>query len=411
MAEIIIETAPEKYRKFLRIADAHEGLTGYDGKINDNSEALNAAENFCSQDRPRCSEFLEFLEGSGYALPQIRAKIDAADNALEKDIKAQIEKLSSSEYKAPEEALPRLIEWLIDAKTPDMLKGRIIDAFIERLSNAKDLLDNYDFIREIIVALGNAKNKKATQVLLKFAGYTGYMHSKPFSKVSAEALGKIGDASVAPILIGLLLNDFDVVEGLKYFKGQAKPALIGLLAKEKKSEKKVLIIEALGEVGDDSLSLILIECLKNNDPKIRIAAIDALGDLKIIAAKSRLLELLKSKNSEIRHAARESLGKISGEDIEEELYAPPRKISLKLSEALRLLEKAKSDKERSAIWRKTRTLFCQRAGDEYVATFIFREIPKGAATAQLFLENSRQGKGAIKGGKLTVSLCKEAIKC
>jgi hypothetical protein len=66
MAEILIESAPDKYKQYLRIGDAHNGPTGKDGKINDQKEAERAADLYCRTNVQECQEFLNYLEANGY---------------------------------------------------------------------------------------------------------------------------------------------------------------------------------------------------------------------------------------------------------------------------------------------------------------------------------------------------------
>ncbi len=92
MGEIIINNAPQAYRNYLKIGDTHKGEKGNDGGINEISEAKRAAEKFCSE-KPTgdCQEFLEYLEQSGYAFPELRIKV-ATFFEKQKEIERKIEK-------------------------------------------------------------------------------------------------------------------------------------------------------------------------------------------------------------------------------------------------------------------------------------------------------------------------------
>jgi len=76
MGEIKIGDAPAYYRRYLRVADAHEGQSGYDGKINTEEEAQSAVESYCGANKTGCEGLLDFLAKAGdFNLSKVRKEI------------------------------------------------------------------------------------------------------------------------------------------------------------------------------------------------------------------------------------------------------------------------------------------------------------------------------------------------
>lgn len=75
MTDITIVSAPDNYQKYLWMGDSREGETGFDGILNDQNEAAVAADKYCGEKQAdECQGFIEYLEGHGYVLAQIRTR-------------------------------------------------------------------------------------------------------------------------------------------------------------------------------------------------------------------------------------------------------------------------------------------------------------------------------------------------
>ncbi|MBI5700765.1 hypothetical protein HZC34_02810 [Candidatus Saganbacteria bacterium] len=144
MAEIIIDSAPEKYRKCFRVGDAHDGKTGYDGKINDENEARKAAACFRAESPSDYRDILDYFEKSGYALLDLREKVvekaaetPAADTIEEKAKKA-IADLNSENNEIAMNAIKNLREILkigLKIGIKEELQKAIITALLQKLGS------------------------------------------------------------------------------------------------------------------------------------------------------------------------------------------------------------------------------------------------------------------------------------
>ncbi len=131
---------------------------------------------------------------------------------------------------------------------------------------------------------------------------------------AATTLGEIGDEQAIEPLIESLSDTSKNVQrvstGALINIGEAAvPALLDtLIVKEQLARKWAA--EALGSIGDASVAQQLIARL--NDPNIEVqrAAVSALGDLKSKRAIEPLIEVLQSDNIELSRAATEALGQI-----------------------------------------------------------------------------------------------------
>ncbi len=89
-----------------------------------------------------------------------------------------------------------------------------------------------------------------------------------------------------------------------YYLGENKdklavPMLIGFLANDQPKKTKLISIEALGKIGEDTSVDALVNALKEKDNAIRMAAVEALGKIKDPKAVSPLINVLNNKDIKI----------------------------------------------------------------------------------------------------------------
>ncbi len=185
---------------------------------------------------------------------------------------------------APESKIGKLVDSLAGAKS-SQARQEIIDELVEIGSPAVpqlvELLNNGEYKVRMAAAttLGEIGDDQAIEPLIESLSDT----SKNVQRVTTVALIKIGEGTVSALL----------------------DALIG---KDQLARKWAA--EALGSIGDASVAQQLIARL--NDPNIEVqrAVVTALGDLKSKRAIEPLIKVLESDNIELARAATEALGQI-----------------------------------------------------------------------------------------------------
>jgi HEAT repeat protein len=133
----------------------------------------------------------------------------------------------------------------------------------------------------------------------------------------AEALGKIGDSRAVDALIEALKDeDSNVRENVAEALGEigdarAVDALIEAL-RDEDSDVRIRVAEALGEIGDARAVEALIEALKDEDSYVRKNSIDVLVEIakKDLGVVDKLINALKDEDSNVRENVAWALGEI-----------------------------------------------------------------------------------------------------
>jgi len=135
---------------------------------------------------------------------------------------------------------------------------------------------------------------------------------------AAEAVGKIGDVAIAPLLFKTLKDTspevrHSAIQALGQQKDEA--SIPHLLAAGQDSDNFVRqsVAEALGNIGDDAAIPTLLKLVEDSNYDVRKSAADALGKIGSDAAIPALLKLLEDSNSDVRKSAADALGKIGSE--------------------------------------------------------------------------------------------------
>ncbi|MBK8905420.1 MAG: HEAT repeat domain-containing protein [Anaerolineaceae bacterium] len=131
---------------------------------------------------------------------------------------------------------------------------------------------------------------------------------------AAEALGKIGDTTALfPLIHGLRFTESyernSIVSALWEIKDEALPILIAAL-RDSDWHVRSSAAEALGEVGDATVTSALVTTLGDSDKFVRSSAAEALGKIRDVAAVSPLITALGDSDSHVRSSSAESLGQI-----------------------------------------------------------------------------------------------------
>ncbi len=134
---------------------------------------------------------------------------------------------------------------------------------------------------------------------------------------TAEALGKIGDASAVPGLIQVLQDDdYDIrrtaIEALEQIgDASAVPGLIQALQDDDYDIRRTAV-KALEQIGDASAVPGLVQALQDNHYDVRASAANALGKIGDASAMPGLAQALQRKGDyfSVRNAAIKASGQI-----------------------------------------------------------------------------------------------------
>lgn len=165
------------------------------------------------------------------------------------------------------------------------------EGLIERVKNDTD-----NSVRtQAILILGNMRSQSAVDSLIPLLKDKNL----DIRLMSAQALGKIGDAKAAPAIKDALLVSVEEmkIEKEPYLQGQYN-RLISAQA------------SALGELKDKSSEGKIEELLKNDEKSVKLSAASALGKLGNKSGLDVTKELVSDKNDMIRTQAIETLGNI-----------------------------------------------------------------------------------------------------
>ena len=180
--------------------------------------------------------------------------------------------------------ITKLVSNLVHAKTAEgrlAVTGELVAIGASAVPVLVKLLDDKDYKVRMAAAeaLGQIGAEAAVEPLIRSLGDT----SKNVQQVAAEGLTKVGEPAISALL----------------------DALIG---KDQLARKWAA--EALGNIGDVSVAQQLIARLNDSNIDVQRAAVTALGDLKSKRAIEPLIEVVQSDKIDLARAATQALGQI-----------------------------------------------------------------------------------------------------
>lgn len=200
------------------------------------------------------------------------------------------------------------VEALSDLKDPDTVEP--ITALLDTNPDAK-------VKRAAIEALGNIATPNTFDTLVVALKDS----ESNVRKNAVEALGKLGDERVVPVLIEMLLvEEFDDVkecigQSLSMFSGvEVESAYVSLLDNDDMSIR-VVGIDGLGNLKSDGAKKRLEEALGDSDARIRSECIRALGGYEDSDISTILSGALSDKDKQVRMTAIEALGNRGEEQL------------------------------------------------------------------------------------------------
>jgi len=240
----------------------------------------------------------------------VRDPISVADDpALDSlSVEELIDILGSKDNKATRNAANKL----------ETMPAEAVPALIERLSGTFTKGDRFNKLRWWCVnTLGNIKDKRATEVLVKCAALDGDPHTR---WRSIWALNVIRDERRIALLkehlksedeierfnAATALSTMDIADGVKVIEEATKSNDTWL---------RWQAVSALGKkIRSPETLPLLITCLKDPLDSIRQEAAMSLGRLKDIEAAPALVEALSDKKSGVRWRAARSLGQLGAKN-------------------------------------------------------------------------------------------------
>lgn len=207
-----------------------------------------------------------------------------------------------------------------------------INGLIKALSYEKD----YSVRKYAAIALGEIGEGCAVDPLIANLNDK----DKNVHNAAADALGKIGYASVEPLIAILKAKEGSMRSTAAKVLGNIGDAraVDPLIAALKDGTGSVAAAEALGNIRDVRAMEPLITALKDGDENIRDASATALGKIGDVRAVDSLIAALKDEDVWVRKSAAEALGKIgdalSVEPLTDRLRDPNESERKRLVEAL-----------------------------------------------------------------------------
>ena len=159
--------------------------------------------------------------------------------------------------------------------------------------------------KEIAEILGKTGNEKATEALIPLLT-SGGVYPVPLKRAAAEALGQLGSQKAIDTLI--------------------------LALKDENPEVQFSVVRALGEIGNEKTTAILVSILdlKDLDYRVQAQALWELGQTGDEKLTDRLILALRDKRYEIQSEAAQALGQMRNEKAMEALILAFKKTDLRL---------------------------------------------------------------------------------
>jgi len=165
---------------------------------------------------------------------------------------------------------------------------------IERVKNDPD----NSVKMQAILILGNMRASGAVNALIPLLSDK----NPDIRLMSAQALGKIGDAKAAPAIKDALSVSVEEMKNEPSLKEPYHQGQYNRLISE--------LVKSLGELKDKSSEEKIEELLKSDNKSIKIAAASTLGKLGNKSGLSEAMKLCNDKDDTVRMQAVESLGNI-----------------------------------------------------------------------------------------------------
>lgn len=175
------------------------------------------------------------------------------------------------------------------------------------LANALSTQTNARVRKAVVTALGWNGDARVSPLLLPLLS-PGSGEPEDLRANAAEALGRIGNPSAAPVLMTLLKDDLEssvrraAAEALGYLGDAQAAAVLESAIQDRNEEVRQQAVWALGHLGYTNAIPSLAKALHDRDDSAQFAAACALGEIGHAAAVAALQENLTATNERTRLA-------------------------------------------------------------------------------------------------------------
>jgi len=203
------------------------------------------------------------------------------------------------------------------ARKLETMPSEAVPALIERLSETFTKGNKFNKLRWWCVnTLGNIKDKRATEVLVKCAALDGDPHTRwrsiwALNVIRADRRAALlrehlkSEDEIERFNAATALSTMDVDDGIR---------VIEETTKSNDNWLRWQAVSALGKIKSPETLRLLVACLKDPADSIRQEAAMSLGRLEDINAAPALVEALGDKKSGVRWRAARSLGRLGAKD-------------------------------------------------------------------------------------------------
>lgn len=171
---------------------------------------------------------------------------------------------------------------------------KVQTALIERVKNDPD----NSVKMQAVLILGNMRSAGSVDSLI----FLLKEKNPDMRLMSAQALGKIGDAKAAPAIKDALSVSVEEIKNDASLKEPYRQGQYNRLISE--------LVKSLGDLKDKSSEGKIEELLKNDDKSVKLSAASSLGKLGNKSGLSEAVKLVNDKDDMIRMQAVEALGNI-----------------------------------------------------------------------------------------------------
>lgn len=375
MAEIKIEGAPDKYRKYLKTADENGNNNGL---IDNEDEAKAAAEALCKKTpADNCEEFLNYLEESEFKLPLknslladsilkdlesneplIRSKAagkskELAKSAIPENLKiglfnALIKLTADPEEEVRKEAISSLREYL-DSDLTISIKAKMVEPLIKALQEKKDelRLSAVNSLAQLSeTSITREGKNKIGRALLKYLSDENVEIRKTVTKTMSVLSESVLTRDINESIVEPLLNR---LEDDKEIAVHAVKALAHLAAGDLSMATKIKMIDPLIKALESQIEAIKSQAAKGI---IELSKLNLSWDsrAKLFTPLVRVLtEFEPTLGVEARKALKQLLGNLFS-------VKAPIAEKLKLLDAIIRLSINKDDDLRTATFKALETI-------------------------------------------------------
>ncbi|MCW5213624.1 HEAT repeat domain-containing protein, partial [Desulfobulbus sp. TB] len=203
-----------------------------------------------------------------------------------------------------------LAENILGSKEKDLISSLSVQLASVRTTRSAELL---------LQIAKNLKNAEAAFALTQLSGdkssLINLLENKERRVEAADALGRLGDSSVALELVKLLEDKneevrWTVAEALGWLGNSSVALELIKLLKDDHQPVRVYVTEALGRLGDSSAAPELVKLLEDEDEYVRGNTIEALSILGDSSFAPELVKLLADKDDFVRENAAKALSRL-----------------------------------------------------------------------------------------------------